>query len=246
MSDEAALLKDIEAQPEEDVPRLMLADWYAEQGCPDKECDQRLAVQMRQVVAHKRDDEPRLEYAAILERFGRWERAELIRVQCRVARLPPFVRTAFGVATPGHEHPIPAKSFARRSAINEAKVLLQRQNELLSLFWREPYFHTPGLWIASDPAQWDRGFVRTVRQIGRAWIDFGDEICRAVPVEQVILATRPELIQHRNGYELEGDPRRMVFKPWGLRMELGADDEDLVLAALKLRWPGVDFEIPSE
>ncbi|MBX9582464.1 MAG: TIGR02996 domain-containing protein [Gemmataceae bacterium] len=105
-------------------------------------CDR--AALLRTVIAHPDDDTPRLVYADWLDDHGEADRAELIRVQCELARAP---------------------ARARR------RVLRGWEAELLEAHgggWAAPALgaHAPRF----APPVWDRGFVSAcaILESGRA------------------------------------------------------------------------------
>ncbi len=72
----------------DDTARLAYADFLDERNRPAEACHQRLWVILRRVIAERDSDEPREEYARTCEQYGRHERAELIRLQCKRVRIP--------------------------------------------------------------------------------------------------------------------------------------------------------------
>lgn len=97
MTERDAFLAAIAANPDDDLPKLVFADWLDERNDPAA-FEQREAVALRRVLAAPEDDRPRQEYAAVCEQYancagngefsdGRKERAEFIRVQCELAKL---------------------------------------------------------------------------------------------------------------------------------------------------------------
>jgi uncharacterized protein (TIGR02996 family) len=123
------------------------------------------------------DDTPRLIYADWLDDHGRPERAELIRVQCALARLPPEEEGEMGRRRPRRD-----ARWARLKA-REDRLLAAHQ-----LAWQQ---ELPGL----DGVTWgcfERGFVSGVLVADvEALQRHGEAIFRAAPVTAVRLNGRP-------------------------------------------------------
>lgn len=170
-----ALLADVLATPEDDAPRLILADWLQDEG---------------QLL-----------------------RAELIRVQCELARWPCECDSVEQV-------------YHEECRCKEKADLQRRRKQLLTPdhFWA---------WFASQPGVWDRawsgrpavhivgdvcevgywtrrgepdhwkftitrGFVSTVKLPMQAWLDHGKALVRYQPITRVLLSDKePE--QYPNG-----------------------------------------------
>jgi uncharacterized protein (TIGR02996 family) len=113
---------------------------------------------LRLILADPDADGPRLMYADWLDSQGHPERAEFIRVQCAAAALP--------ADDPGVE-------VLRR----RGDVLLEQHR----VEWGEA--------LAGLAARWDwrRGFPETVRMEARMFLDRGEELFAAVPVQHVEL-----------------------------------------------------------
>ena len=138
------------------------------------------------------DDAPRLVYADWLDERGEWERAELIRVQCRMAALEAGTT-------------LDAKEYSR--LWDQLPTLLTPQN-----FWR--WFDVPGwpgsptadVWSGGDVMvgygrghhreQWcvgiRRGFWTLATLPAADWLAHGDAILAGHPVAEVRLTTWPE------------------------------------------------------
>lgn len=129
---EAEFSAAIAADPDDLALRLMAADWYEEHSQPLTAGELRLSVIARRVTAAPADNGPRLDYAAACDDYAHLdptlaERAEFIRAQCELARLPCGPGGACHCFTynPG------ACSYCRKQAAWDA--LCQRQQKLLEL-----------------------------------------------------------------------------------------------------------------
>jgi uncharacterized protein (TIGR02996 family) len=87
MTDGDALVAAVEANPDDEAPRLVYADWLDERGDAEGACEQRLAVKLKYVLLDPESDPPRFECASVCETYGRADRAEIIRTQCQFERL---------------------------------------------------------------------------------------------------------------------------------------------------------------
>jgi uncharacterized protein (TIGR02996 family) len=128
-STEDAFLADIREHPDDDVPRLVFADWLEDHG-----------------------DEP--------------DRADLIRVQCRLARL-----LTEGAA---------ADDLARRD---------QQLTERLTRSWLAP------LWRLVDTFELRRGFVARVVVQAPQLIEQGEVIVRLAPVAELAVVFRQQHLE---------------------------------------------------
>lgn len=195
------------------------------------------------VIAHPRDDAPRLVYADWLEDNGRAERAEFIRVQCELARMD---REAVG---PGGTV---SRSSPWRQSDPGLRRLQHREGWLLS-FLRPaltaelppslPHCHAWGLYLARHDDGIDddftvgmgRGFAATVTLPCAAWLAHGPALVRAAPLEVVRLTDRQP-------YPVDGDSRRRHFwadnLPTGLFATLVSDDVQPVAHPAWKRYPG--------
>jgi uncharacterized protein (TIGR02996 family) len=224
-TDETALLAAIAAYPDEDTPRLMLADLYDEWGEPQKACDQRLAVCLRAVKVSLADDAPRLEYAGICERYGRTERGEFIRVQCELMQLvredcpvelDPAYQQWHGLKR--RERELLTKPNRTKWAGESLRPLIFDHIALRTLWERSD--------LPEDCCEYSRGFVRRVTCEAEDWLAHGDAIVREHPIEKVALTTAPT--------------------PDFYRLVNAADIADNIFKAIERRWPGIKFTLSTE
>ena len=245
MSDGDALLRAILAEPDEDTPRLMYADWLQENGEPERAEYIRVQVQLaRQYRAFCPDGHP-------------WDKVDkgphsVPGTRCRKCRIE-------GPSWPAVE--ADAALHAR------ACVLWASHADL----WARPlavlcgFPDTPAQWppIASDPArapryhhicptsayadgrgmQWEfhRGFIESVSCSATDWFAYGDAIRASFPVQKVQLTTRPERVARAPSGRAE-TPRvgNDTNRHADIRAVTGMDR-----ARLEARWPGVTFEVSA-
>ena len=127
---------------------------------------------LRDIIEHRDDDAPRLVYADWLEDHGERDRAEFIRAQCRLAKLP--------------ENDPRRPGLERRSE----ELLGQHAGE-----WLRPLPE----WAVREPPEWRRGFVAAVRAKGEDFLRGAEELLRLCPLEGACLTEArehlPELLQ---------------------------------------------------
>lgn len=123
---------------------------------------------LQDILAHPEDDAPRLVYADWLDDHGDSARAEFIRVQCHLARLPTTAE--------------------RRPALES------RQRELLEMHgdtWAGPVRELARAWA------FHRGFVDDVTLEGRAFLAGARKLFRVAPVRHLHLCWSYVLPYHR-------------------------------------------------
>jgi uncharacterized protein (TIGR02996 family) len=139
---------------------------------------------LHDILAHPDDDAPRLIYADWLDDHGEPERAEYIRVQCELARLP-------------EDHP-------RHDALHQQQRLLW---EAHGPRWLLP-FHAAGVNPPErEPhyfqvANFRRGFLEAVSFSGDEFLEHGARLFRMAPIRDLYL------------HELGDDVRRLAEMPW--------------------------------
>ncbi len=192
------------------------------------------------------EDTPRLVYADWLQENGQHKRAEFIRVQCEYAVLHRHFE----------DHQADGENLRCLRCVR-AGVL---SDLLLGKFRLQPQAPAP---FAADcphriarmadyrgePVEWDwyRGFVREVRCPADWWLAHGDAIRAAHPVTAVRLQTAFEWDGDEDGAWLVRDPQGRRVAWVDVRAAATAaerDSDDLFPAFLRLRWPGVAFELP--
>jgi uncharacterized protein (TIGR02996 family) len=169
-----ALKQAVALCPEDDARRLALADYAQEHGLADVERDQLLAVALRHVLAAPDDDDPRLDYADVAERFGDVTRAEFIRAQCLVARV--VIRSVIDDPSDRVIQLDPRPPIEVIACRAHLMVLL---NSEASVTWRT----LP--WGLAPRAALRRGFLEVVTCTGAQWDAHGDAVCAAHPVRDV-------------------------------------------------------------
>jgi uncharacterized protein (TIGR02996 family) len=113
------------------------------------------------------DDTPRLVYADWLDEHGQPERAELIRVQCELARLE------------GEEQP--------SSEVQVRMAALQHREAILLGSHREAWMQPLPEWARGKAAGFARGFVVTVSAPAGLFLQHGVELFRVAPVQHLAL-----------------------------------------------------------
>lgn len=142
---------------------------------------------LQDIIEHPADDTPRLIYADWLEEHGEEERAEFIRVQCRIAHLD----MGGGQLPMG----VDRKTLQRheRHWIEENRHSIQEQFRPLTVGLLRQY--QPGQFDPEGNVLFSRGFIAEVRCPLALWLQHGPQIAAAHPVEVVRLTDRePRLI----------------------------------------------------
>lgn len=246
MTDEQAFLAKIIAAPDDDVPRLVYADWLDGQASssPCAACGG--SGHPRPTVADMPPVRERVTADGRIERDQEWPafdyriprckacsgtgsipdqlaaRAEFIRVQCRTATCKMCDGTGRNVMSPC-----------------PCSLLNVRARDLLDAHGHD--WGGPGLAAlkAADPhygETWVRGLLAEVSCTSAAWLAHGDAITAAHPVRTVRLTTWPEIESGMRGDRLVGREKwRLPLHEHGARLP-----EHL----LGLEWPGVTFELP--
>lgn len=192
------------------------------------------------------DDTPRLVYADWLDEHGEAERAEFIRVQCRIADLDIELQSGEDCE---HEH---------CEGCKERRLLCERQRELLASI---------GYYIVNTPQVWPismtvparrvairRGFVESWEMTWPDCRDHLDAIRAAQPVTRVRLITDVWLVGFdRQGDELliqiDGcDVKRLPF-PADMNPDFRAYGRlsgllEIAPIVFRAYWPGIEFELP--
>lgn len=130
---------------------------------------------LKAILANPDDDAPRLEYSDWLVEQGRGERAEFIRVQCRIAELE------------GRLGECQCRTAAPQSSCRYCDGMFSRERKLLctaTMMEEENRYHIPG-------PSWRRGFIDAVTCPAETWLAHADAILAAQPVQEVTLTTWP-------------------------------------------------------
>jgi uncharacterized protein (TIGR02996 family) len=167
---------------------------------------------LKAVLAAPDDDAPRLIYADWLDEHGRPERAEFVRVQCALARLPkPPASTR--LIEDGWEPRLGHPSLKEEQAAEHCRALCRRERELLTghapCWLAAPGLKVTGCLVPKDgspPSCWwqlpggqisaafRRGFVESVMTTAALWLTHADVVMAAQPVREVTLQTWPEMV----------------------------------------------------
>lgn len=209
---------------------------------------------MRELLAAIRkapdDDAPRLIYADWLQDHGDEARAEFIRVQCELARIPVPEET-----TQGYVGEFDIRNHCRncRKLLGEYcrfHVLCRRERELRKRNWSD--------WIddniISFTSGWEfrRGFIDSITC---TWDDCRhrlDTIREEHPVQTVTLRTLPEVDRDwlgtgERGYRFRGREKHHPF----IRITHGGNGTDNISRGpevsemLAAEWPGITFTLPA-
>lgn len=223
------------------------------------------------VIASPDEDTPRLVYADWLEENGRAAWAEFIRVQVALARAEADEEPVPGDVP--EEARAAYRAGQRVGFHREASALasLTGQPCRCVLCLRERAY---GAWHSLDRLGIDRewfpvldasqvppgdrpfalvrrGFWEAVRCAGEEWLARGDAVRAAQPATRVVLTTQPELriSDDDSMIDFAEDLGGPVFSPRDVMNARLGNPEYLFLndleIVLRLRWPGVTFELSS-
>lgn len=226
-ADEAALLAAIRATPDDDVPRLVFADWLDDKAgltkcdwCRGSGEDRRPSIirQARDGTAYRYVGNvgpcPKCKGAGGTPN-GLAERAAFIRLQCEYGRGGSSftARYAVRIAPDGPIGPV-----------HRMACLLARHGR----DWLADDLHRFGSESVCEWG-WERGFPTYVTCPAADWLAHGDAILARHPVREVTLTAPPT---DADRYTLWAGTHRRHYRPAA------------AASALTERWPGVRFTLP--
>ncbi len=220
---------------------------------------------LKAIIAKPDEDTPRLAYADWCDECGQTERAEFIRVQIELARIPEPKEKMVGLVTGTDKdrrhycctqcHSLPKGQDCRfHHLFDRSRVLCQ---DLVSLMTKGTTWEEFNGLIDSN-ADVHRGFIESGVCLSADWIRLGDETLKRHPVRKITWVDLPILCddQQNSGQRvmLRGDSKSVsVTETNALAaklIDLAAAKGNAVhpgnalyLSAARLRWPGVEFEI---
>jgi len=184
---------------------------------------------LRAVLDHPAEDTPRLMYADWLQEHGQEARAEFIRVQCEIERVPSF-------------------------RAPECDPLRIREKQLMARGEERDWF-MPNVFAHRIEWEFRRGFVAELTCASADWLAHADAITAAHPVERVRF-TGPLTPAAEVWFDNEDQEWPVGEKIAGKTFSYSRIDRFIAdnlahkpagyrtLAVLMLRWPGVTFELP--
>lgn len=237
MTDEAAFLAKIIAEPDEDVHRLVYADWLQDHGRPERAEFIRVQCEIAALVA----SEP-----------------------APPAHVEPEVRGAWlaGYRSAMHREMSTMAAFLGDRECRCVRCLQKRECELWAVLSPEQFLSglVPNTcWRLRDEPLRDRqhgwvvrrGFVEEAKLTAADWLAHGDAVRAAHPVTRVALTTLPEVQWSprvgppNNGRHcwLTGLSRAQLL--WVQRIVCPEQARQrIALELLKDAWPGVAFALP--
>jgi uncharacterized protein (TIGR02996 family) len=171
---------------------------------------------------NRADDTLRIIYADWLEENGQPERAEFIRVQVEIARMPNCI---------ADEHTDGTIVQGKQSKQGDALAACER--ELMSdhyLDWAAGPVEeaaSVGEWVdGEDHWIYTRGFISSLRLPWESWRENADAILAAHPIEKVVLTTRPpdDHFRYLGGQHAAAD--------------------EVMRRCLAATWPHIEFDLP--
>lgn len=168
---------------------------------------------IRAIIAAPDDDVPRIVFADWLDEHGEKERAELIRLQCELAKLPePEIKTMKVPRDDPQWHP---GGFCPKCPCRY-HALRRRERELLTEHedtWF-PFSSLIRVGVGGRYAiqrEWRCGFVESINYSWEDWRQHADAIRAATPLRKVRLTTLP--------------------------------GEDVLHEQWQLQWPSIEFDL---
>lgn len=185
------------------------------------------------ILANPDDDGPRLIFADWLEESGDGARAEFIRVQIELAKLPPQGCSRHDAFWHG------CGGCQRTNALRRRERELFEANRKQWLRWLMADF--PGV---CEDSEFHRGFVETIQCGFADWLSHHAEILKATPLRLVRFSHRIAL----DVFEWRGVGRKhrecLIAGEWILDWDGTGTEDEWLLWLLSKRWPSVRFELP--
>lgn len=263
-SDESAFIAAIKAAPDDDAPRLIYADWLDEHAGVI-ECDRckHRALVFDGEKSHLMIPNDAGQFVSPAKcptcggsghvSNGNAERAEFIRVQCELARLPqPESKTTKPI--------LPGKSYHEGEGIC---VRCTHDSECRYHELKSRQFEIGPLITLSDARDWmechrhHRGFVHSITCTAADWLAHGDAICEWHPVREVRLTTDigNYIAADDYGWYFTDGTReasgayRVIMDCNHLALDapvISAEGDQIRETMLSLNWPGVTFHLPQQ
>jgi uncharacterized protein (TIGR02996 family) len=202
------------------------------------------------ILAEPKEDTPRLVYADYLDENGQPERAEFIRVQVELARLPPKLVTCSDMGYPYSVDCPECQEDDRREALRG------RERTLLAgprpdVYENEVVWFNAGdgteSWRTMFRPQWRRGFVEAVACEAADWLAHAAALLARHPIREVTLTTWPGRAHFPTqpfSYETWLMPPAWTGNDSGM-LCLPEERRGMVLGVLANRWPRVAFTLPD-
>lgn len=151
MTGQDSFIATILAAPDDDLPRLVYADWLDEHGEPERACDECDGTGRRFGV--RRHEPPNCPHCklGVVPGNGCTERAEFIRVQCELAQLPACLTPSVGLTRAGKG--LPCRECRPRNkpgclpwceVCERWNALRRRERELFAFNNIQQWFRDPG------------------------------------------------------------------------------------------------------
>lgn len=146
---------------------------------------------LREIIANKADDGPRLIYADWLDSQGRSERAELIRVQIEAAQIGKSDwKTEVIAGRWGKDNPLAKRGEYIASLWARARELLTKRDSrrrTASRVWAGTLASFSTVHRSDEPFKYDRGFISlAMPQRLEEWMKYGPAAVRQQPIERVV------------------------------------------------------------
>lgn len=244
------------ASPGDALLHAQVLDRLQERGLEGEEL--RRAV-LELVIAHRESDGPRHVHARWCDLHGQPERAEFIRVQLELERMPAYRNIRLDLDWEDERY-----STECRKAVG----LRRREQSLWDgrLAWLD---RSGWPWATScesiEPGVLDywtnphlnphrffrRGFVAAVACATDYWLKHGDEICAEHPVERVRLTSLPPVeamiggpFDDRAVFNIRGRFKSITLSRESLLLNRAEHERTIAPRLLEAEWPGIEFDLP--
>ncbi len=211
--------------------------WHGSPGIPGSTS---AADLLAAIIAEPDCDDLRLVYADFCEEEGDEARAEFIRVQCELARLP---------------EPEPCETEEGETqcgnldcAYRRRETLRRREQELLPAIevpWAVLCPTTGGNTSIGDPPwTFRRGFVEAITLSAESWLTHAGDLCAAIPLCEVTLTSMwpgGVLWYDSDHVKLAGLPAMLERR----RRDERPPYTETMLDLLAAQWPRITFHLPE-
>jgi uncharacterized protein (TIGR02996 family) len=238
-SDRRGFLETIRASPDDDLARLVFADWLDEHDSPERAEFIRVQVELapladvtEPVVAGPIFAE---EFDTATEAFREWERKKLL-----TRRERELLTAERG-----------AEWLGELPGCTPTAIVHGKTRAVQGFAWWQLKLHNGSESDGIISAEFVRGFAGFAMCAAGDWLRNADAILASHPVTKVTLTSRPNVSstttsERFNGALSGGGCERLVTRPCDVWLDtLTNFDSDRAMAMLSLLWPGVTFTLPT-
>lgn len=197
------------------------------------------------------DDTPRLIYSDWLEEHGQEERAELIRVQIELAKVPVISDVCRAAPTPCYR----CEDCLRWTELRRRDHVLLSRHEGEWLDWLKVAWGSEWVPVRECGVEWRRGFVEQINCSGENWLVHADALIQAAPLRKVELTTpmtgmdwygrgaNTSKVDDRVWLTAGVHERECQRAKWGCWW---GKEPPVLARILEVEWPRIRFTLPEE